>query len=182
MILLGAVFVGLAVGCCLEEVQPVEVFQVLSWIFGQFGHGDARDVLADDLPFEGVVIEKHHRVETNVQDGLDGAYVVYFCLPVGLEHGYVVELQDHVGMMLKRLPGCFLVVFRGHADDDAALAQFLYPHLELSEGFSDAQSVTQLDAFYAVVANDSAPDGVVEVEDEAFLELPPDGADNVHEP
>ena len=111
-----------------------------------------------------------------------GPDVVHLCLPIGLEHGDVVQLENHVGMLEERLLGLVLVVLRGYADDDAALAQLLHPHLKLREGLADAQAVAELDSLQPVVAYHSAPKGVVQVQDEAFLELSPAGADDVHHP
>ena len=112
---------------------------------------------------------------------LDRADIVHLSLPVGLEHGDIVEFQDHVGMFLEGFLGGVLIVLRGHADDDAALFELLDPHLELGEGLADAQSVSQLDAFQTVVTDDTAPNCVVEVEDETLLELSLRCAYNVHD-
>ena len=85
-------------------------------------------------------------------------------------------------MLLKRFFRCLLIILGGHADDDTSLLEFLHPHLELRESLADAQSMPQLDALKSVVSNDTSPDGIVEVEDQAFLELSLDGTDDIHHP
>ena len=85
-------------------------------------------------------------------------------------------------MFLKRFFSRFLVILRSHADNNATLFEFLHPHLELREGLSDAKSVTKLDALQTVVTNDTAPYSIVQVENQAFLELSLNGTNDIHHP
>ena len=85
-------------------------------------------------------------------------------------------------MLLKRLLRRFLIILRSHADDDATLFQFLHPHLELREGLSDPKPMTKLDSLQPVISNDTTPDGIVQVKNQAFLKLSLDGADDIHDP
>ena len=137
-------------------------------------------MLAHHVALERIVVDEDHGVEADVEYLLNLPDIVHLRFPVGHKDGDVVQTQHHVGMLLERFFGLVFVVLAADADDDAALLELLYPHLKLSERLANAQAVTQLDAFHAIVADDTAPLRVVQVEDEAFLKLPLDGTDDVH--
>ena len=66
--------------------------------------------------------------------------------------------------------GCDVrVVLGAHCQNDAALVQVLDVALPVLEGFSGRGGSAELDAFHAVVADDAAPERVVEVEHQHLL-------------
>ena len=97
-----------------------------------------------------------------------------------MEHGDILQLEHHVGMFLKWFLGCLFIVLGGDADDDTTLLEFLHPHLELGKGLADAQSMPQLDTLYSVITDNTSPDRIVKIEDETFLKLSLDCADDIH--
>ena len=59
-------------------------------------------------------------------------------------------------------------IFRGHGENDAALAQVLCRTLDVEKRLALGESLPQTDAFDAVVADHATPERVVEIENEAF--------------
>ena len=73
-------------------------------------------------------------------------------------------------MLPKRLFGNGFVVLRHHTENDAALLQLLAPLLQFGKNASNSQAVAQLDALNSIIADDAAPQSVVQVKNQAFLE------------
>ena len=71
-------------------------------------------------------------------------------------------------MRLEGEAGVFLVVFAADGEDDASAGEGEAVTLEGEIGFADGAALAEDDSVEAVVADDSAPEGVVEVEDEAL--------------
>ena len=111
---------------------------------------------------------------------MNGTDIIDLGFPVSLEYGNVIEFEYHIRMLFKRLFSGIFVVLGSYADNNSTLFELLYPHLELGERFANTQSMTKLDALQTVISNYSTPNGVVEVKDQAFLELPFHGTNNVH--
>lgn len=65
-----------------------------------------------------------------------------------------------------------MVIFRADRQHDAETFKLLYVGLKLVVGLRNAGLLADLDAVYAVVAHNAAPQGVIEVKSSAFLFLP----------
>ena len=94
--------------------------------------------------------------------------VVPFGLPVDLGGGDVVEAQDHLGVLFERLAAVGLVVLRGDGQHDPAPRQRLGVLLEGAIGLA-VGALAQGDAQRAGLADDAAPEGVVQVEHQDLL-------------
>src|SRR5271156_5323350 len=80
-------------------------------------------------------------------------------------------------MLFERDTGDLIGVLRRHGQQNSALAQIESHALHRKMGLADGVSLGNLDAFQAVVSDDPAPDCVVEVEDQDFSALAPEGGD-----
>ena len=89
-------------------------------------------------------------------------------VPVGDEAGDVAALQHHFGMLLERLHRVGFVVLGADGQDDAAAAEFAGVFLEGGIGLTEGAALAEGDALQPVIADDAAPDGVVQVEHQAF--------------
>ncbi len=76
--------------------------------------------------------------------------------------------QHHVGMLLERLQRVGFVVLGADGEDHAATAEFAGVFLERGVGFAERAALAEGDAFQPVIADHAAPDGVVQVQHEAF--------------
>ncbi len=83
----------------------------------------------------------------------------------------MVLLDRHLGMLAERQPRNVVVVLRGNGKDDAAVAE---PQRRLLHGemrLAGRVALPDHDAFEPVIADDAAPQRVVEIEDEAAAAL-----------
>ena len=136
----------------------------------QIGDGDFWQLFFDDGPFHGVVVDEDHRVKSNVEDLLDVADVGGFVLPIGHKDRDVLLAQDHLGMTPKRFSRHRFRVFAADGQNDASTAQFPGPELNLPLDLPQAVSADG-DAFHTVVSDDAPPQGVIQVQDAAFLDF-----------
>ena len=66
-----------------------------------------------------------------------------------------------------------LLVFGADREDDAALTQFERKPLDRDMRFADSTAVAEDDAFHPIIADQSPPERVVEIENQAFARLAP---------
>ena len=130
-------------------------------------HVDLRDELPDDLALGGVVVGEHERVEPDRELRREPSQVRRLVVPVDGERRDVVQTQTHLRVPFEDLADVRLVILRGDREDDAALLQLEHVLLERDEGLAEPVAA-ECDAIDPVVADDAAPEGVVEVEDEAL--------------
>ena len=71
-------------------------------------------------------------------------------------------------MLLERRQRIGLVVLGAHGEDDAALGEIARIGLERDEGFAGGAALAEHDAFETVIADDAAPQRVVEIEHQAL--------------
>ena len=119
--------------------------------------------------FSRIVVYKNHAVEADVQHLLYQADIVYFVVPIRQKDREVIHPQDHFGMLFKRLPRDVLRILAIDRERDPSLLKLLCPVLEFCIGLADAQRTD----FYIVdpiVPDDAAPGGVIEIQDQAFIE------------
>ena len=80
-------------------------------------------------------------------------------------------LQGHFGMLPEGLARCRVLVLRADGQHDAALPQIEGEVLDGDEGFARRRPLPQRDAVESVVADDAAPQRIVEIEDENLPRL-----------
>ncbi len=82
-------------------------------------------------------------------------------------------------MLFKGFLRRLLVVLAAHRQKDSSIFQFLQPRLKIREGMSGAQ-FSGLDAAQAVVPNNAAPKGIVQVNNDTFFHRTPECLHNVY--
>ena len=138
-------------------------------IVGHFWHGHFRGQLSHQGPLCRVVVDENQGVQADVEPPGDLAEVGRLIIPIGDETGDVIHPQHHLGVLLEDLPGDRLLVLAANGQQDAALLQRLGVLLEGHEGLALGVALPQADAAQAIVADDAAPAGVVQIEDQALL-------------
>ncbi len=92
-------------------------------------------------------------------------------------------LQGHFGMLPERLASRCVLVLRADGQHHAALPQIEGEVLDGDEGLARRRSLAERDAVNSVIADDAAPQRVVEIKDENLLRLaherPHDAGDHV---
>ena len=122
-----------------------------------------RDLCALDR----VVVEEHEAIEPDVELLRDLAEVLALGAPVDARGGEVLQLDQHLGMIRERIVHDGSVVLAADREEDAPITKAEGRSLELLEGLAGVV-VAEVDAGRAVVADDAAPQRVVEVEHEAL--------------
>ncbi len=89
----------------------------------------------------------------------------------------MLQLQNGVRMR-EAGSGGVRIVFGAYRQKDSAFAQGEAIFLECGEGFGDGSFLADLDFIEAVVADDAAPEGVIEIEDENLLRSSQHGSDH----
>ena len=110
--------------------------------------------------------------ESSFGDGLNVGRLV---VPVGLKNGNVLQLQQHFGMLLKRLARHLVGVLRRHGQHDSSLAQVQASRCTARCASPVASPLRDLDALQPIVSDHSAPYRVVEVENQNFSALAANG-------
>ena len=164
---LGAGLVKGGVGGGFKQVELGDGFDIVGGVFGKLGDGDLGEELADQVALKWAVIEKHHGVEADVQGLLNQLDVLGLVVPIGDKHGNVFFAQHHVGVLAKWQERVFVLVLAAHGEDDAAFGKVEKVVLEIVEGGAVVE-LAEADAVEAVVADDAAPERVVEIEDDTF--------------
>ena len=171
----GQIFRGEGYG--FEVTGAVEDVGVVGWVGAKVGYGNTGDLGCDEGALGGVVVDEDEGVGAEVQLAGDGEDVVGFGLPVGFEGREVFELEDGVGVGEALSGGC-LIVLGADGQQDAPVAQGEAVLLEGGEGLGEGGLAAKDDVVEAVVADDSAPEGVVEVEDQDLAREAVEGADD----
>ncbi len=70
--------------------------------------------------------------------------------------------------MIERRFGHAQIILAAHREDDAAARQLCCVALEGEEGFATGRTRAEVDAVYAIVTDHAAPQGVVQVQHQAF--------------
>ena len=140
-------------------------------VVAQLGHSHLGQRLAYLRTLRRVVVEQDQRIQADVE-ALGNAFEVRgLVLPVGNKDGDVVFFEQHAGVLLKRQPGGGLVVLRAHRQHNATPAQIQRHRLHSAVRLAPGIPRVQRDAFKAVVADHAAPEGVVQVQHQAFARL-----------
>ena len=141
-------------------------------IIWQFWHGDHRQALADARPFDRVVIDKDQAIDTDVEAGRDGLKVFRFIIPISQEGGDIGATKEHFGMLVKYRFGGLCVVLGADGQNNPAILELLGIALQGQMCFASCAPLSDNDALQPVVTDHAAPQGVVKIEDKAFLRQP----------
>src|SRR5262249_15826660 len=115
-----------------------------------------------------IVVEEHYRVESEVELLCDRSQVFCLVFPVHAACSDVLFSQEHVRVVAndgERILGIVPTVER---DNDAALMMVEYRLLERKVGIA-RRLERKLHALDAIFTGEPAPEGIVEVEHQAFL-------------
>ena len=88
------------------------------------------------------------------------------------------KLQQHLWMLFERGTRNLVGILRRYGQHNSTLAQIESHTLHSKMGLAGSVSLGNLDAVQPVISNNSAPDRVVEVEDQDFAALAPEHTDH----
>ena len=153
-----------------RDLKVAAVIQRFDVVFGavQRGHCYAGHLGGHDGALCRVVIGKNKAIRAEVQLGRDGLEVQVFWLPVGLDGDKIVGAQHAVRVVQAR-QRVGLVVFGVDSQDNADGFQRLAVALELGVDLAFGHFGADGKAVHAVVADDAAPEGIVQVEHKRFF-------------
>ena len=142
------------------------------------GTDDHRQLRANKAALCGVVVHEDQGIEADVQSFRNGPDISGFIGPVGHITGYIFAVASTIS-------GCFSKGSRALASSFLEQTARITPRslkllgiaLEGYEGLAGWAALAEHDAFQAVVADDAAPQRVVEIQDEAFRTAAPKGGD-----
>src|SRR5450631_355855 len=153
----------------LEVSRLCDAFDISGHVVRQFRDGDHGQRLAHCGTFRRVVVDEHQAVDSEFELRGDHAKVFGLWLPIGGKSGKILAAQNHFGVFVDRAARDIGVVLRAHREYDTALRQILGVALQREMRLASGRAFAEDDALNAVIADDAAPQGVVEIEDEAFL-------------
>ena len=146
----------------------------LHWVVGLLQREHLRQRLAHQLAFCWVIVKEDQAVQANVEFFCYFYHIRGLVVPVYARGGEVLRLQHHVGVRLEHLVNIGGVILRVDCQDDTLPIVLHQRFLELAEHTAGI-GAAQHDARNAVLAHDSAPEGVVQVEHQAFARLAKNG-------
>src|SRR5208337_4996929 len=122
----------------------------------------------DNVPLEWIVVCENKRVRANVETLRDHAQVRSFIPPIGNKSCDVGARDEHLRMTLERQQGVCLVILGTDRQDHPATSLIQHPALELDVGLAQSAALPEGDPFQPVISNYPAPQGVVQIENQAF--------------
>src|SRR5581483_4501446 len=179
LVLAGAPQVFLRKGGGFEQIERAQIGDVEGRVFRQFRDRDGREQLAHQVALKWIIVQKNHRIQSDVQDLLNALDVLGFVVPVGDKNSDVLQPQRHFRMIAEGLFGRVLVVLAAHGENDAPVLQLPGPLLQGIVGVAQAQ-FPDFDVLHPIVANDATPKRGVQIEHEAFADGAADGLDDVN--
>ena len=143
----------------------------------KFRHGNAGDLGGNDFPFCGVVVHKDEAFRQQGEFRRSLYQIPVFRLPVGFDCHEVVLVQDRIGVR-KSQSGVFRFVFGADREEYAQLFLCLAVLLYLGVCLRFGGFLPDRDALLSVVADDTAPEGVVQVQSQHLFVLAVNGAND----
>ena len=128
------------------------------------------DLSLNNSSFSRVVIYKYQRLRQDIQLFCNGLHILALGLPVGLNSNKVIRLKTSV-WMIKACDSVLFIVFRINSQKNSDVLLHLHIILELSIYLTKIGLLTDLNPVNAVVAYNSAPEGVVQVKHKALFVL-----------
>ena len=167
---LGAVLIGHGIDAEIAVYQLLEERHELVRFVGEIGHRDLGQHLLDQFTLGGIVVDKDHAVQTDIQFGGQLSQVGRLVVPVDAQGAEVLALEHHRRVFVPCLLHVGFIVLAAHRQDHACrreLRQGFLPHVVGLAGIVPAQR----DAIDAVLAQDPTPQGIVQIQDKALLAL-----------
>src|SRR5262249_24334777 len=137
----------------LEITMSLQHFHKFNWINGNFRHGDFRQHLSDDAAFGWIVVDKHKRIQTDVQLLCNAAKISHFVRPISDETRNILQSQNHVRMFLKNLARDLLVILAAYRQNYPAGLQSLYVTLKRKERFAFGITLTDANSVDPIVTD-----------------------------
>ena len=122
--------------------------------------------LAHARALNGIVVEEHDGLQAEVQLRRQLDEVRGLVLPVDAPAGEVLDPELHLGMPPDGFERDGLLVLADDAEHEAAARESLERALEIREGLPHAVVTAELQVLPAHVADDAAPQRVIEVHDD----------------
>ena len=151
----------------VEDFAGVQGGHSPEGVGGNFDDGHFRQLAADPLALHGAIVIKRQRVEADAQLFGDGAQAGCLVAPMDLGRGKILPVEHHVGVMLEDLPHFRFIILAGDGQQNAAVAQGADGLLEVPV---DPAGVipAERDSSRPGLAEDAAPQGVVQIQNQAL--------------
>src|SRR5438874_1842076 len=81
---------------------------------------DLWKVLANEVPFEWIVVQENHRIQSDLQEVAYHPDIVGLVLPICHKDRNVVEFQSHAWVFQERPPRIFRVVLAADRQQDSS--------------------------------------------------------------
>ena len=133
---------------------------------------DLRAAGPNGRPLHGIVVDEDQGIHADVELAGDIRDILRLGQPVGPHADEVLLVKDGVGMLPERLQGVLLVVLRGDGQEHPLPGEPLCGDLDIPVDGADAV-VREEDSVQPILADDPAPEGPVQVQDQAFPACPP---------
>ena len=115
-----------------------------------------------------IVIDKNHRIKSNIQCLLDLADIGSLWRPIRSEHGHIIQSQHHVRMGFKNRTGDRFFIFRADNQQNSAFLELLEPSLDIRKHPTVIQ-FAKFNVFDSVVTHDSTPQRIVTIQYNTFF-------------
>ena len=130
---------------------------------------DLGQKFSDEVAFERVVVDEDERIQTDIEFHRKLHQVRGLIFPVDAPSDEMRALQTARGMGVEHLEHVGLVVFAAERDEHAALQEVQHGGVKGGEHLAGIFRRIELDPLHPVFADDTAPQGVVAIEDQALL-------------
>ena len=140
-------------------------------------NGDAGDLCGDNVPFCRVVIHKDKAFRQQRKGFCGVQQVLVFRFPVGTDGDKILLMQHRVRMGQPQL-GVFRLIFGAYGQQHAQLFLCLAVLLHLCVCLCLGSLLSDGNALLSVIADDTAPERVVQIQCQDFFVLAVDRADD----
>src|SRR5260221_4398468 len=124
--------------------------------------------MANIISLKGIVVGEDDGIQPDVEPLGDPAKIGGLVVPIDGEAGDVGTAKKHVGMRIERGERMALLVLGRYGEDDAAAREIARIALKIEVGLAERAALTQDDPLDAHLADHASPQGIVEIEDQAF--------------
>ena len=143
-------------------------------------HRNAGHIGLYDRALGGVIVHKHKAVGTKAQLGGSFNQIAVFIFPVGLDGHKILGLQRAVGVFQAR-HGVFHLIFAVHGQQHTDLLVGFQIVLEFLIHLPQAHLGANGNALYAVIAHNTAPKRVVQIQREGLFVAAVQRFDNIRQ-
>src|ERR1051325_6951291 len=119
-----------------------------------------------------MVVDKHEVVEPEIQLARERKQITHLVVPVDPPPGEIGATQHHLRMTIDGFQSDLFRILADESQHDPPTGQAFESPLKRAECFTDGVVAAEIQVLPSDLADDTAPQGVVEVEDENLSRLP----------